>query len=167
MGVLADRLEAMRVRALAPGGGIGGELRGRDQVHLSFPPGRYHWFNERELEQQLAGLGRLLWAGRMKKYYAAVSEAFGEPVSGESPPISPRDQDFYAARAELTAEGISADGLVRIQVCGMREWTVRIANGTIRRLTEEQFTVRVQEAATALIRDQFAKIRFLKDRYYG
>jgi hypothetical protein len=65
-----------------------------------------------------------------------VSEAFGEPVTGDPRPETPRDEAFYAARDRLVAEGRSADGVVRVTVLGMRTWTVHIADGTLRALSE-------------------------------
>src|SRR5262245_1856836 len=98
MGVLSDRLDHMRVQASSPDGMVTGELRDRTQVYLSFARGNYRCYDATTLEQQLIGLGRRLWAGRMREYYAAVSEAFGETVTKESPAVSPRDAAFYEAR---------------------------------------------------------------------
>ncbi|GIG91435.1 hypothetical protein [Plantactinospora endophytica] len=167
MGVLAERLDDMRVRVSAPGGRIVAELRGRADVRLSFTPESYRYCDERELERQLEGLGKLLWAGRTREYYAAASEAFGATITGEPPAVSLRDQDFCSARDELVAQGRSSDGRIHLAVRGMRIWTVRVADGTVRSLTEEEFAARVSEAAGELIRDQFAKIRVLKHRVYG
>jgi hypothetical protein len=165
--VLAERLENMRVRVHVPGAGLEGELRGRTGVRISFEPGTYEFRTERDLERHLASLARLLWAGRMKEYYAALSEALGEQISGESPPISLRDQEYDGARDALVAEGRSADGRIYVSVRGMRDWTVRIAENTVRTLREDQFVAAVGEAAAALIQDQFAKIRRLKDEIYA
>ncbi|WP_345626460.1 hypothetical protein [Rugosimonospora acidiphila] len=44
---------------------------------------------------------------------------------------------------------------------------MRIAPGTVRTLNEAQFAQQFREAATALIRDQFAGIRALRNRIYG
>jgi hypothetical protein len=49
----------------------------------------------------------------------------------------------------------------------MRSWQVRIAPGTLRALDERQFIAGFGEAAQALIRDQFAGIRVLKNNVYG
>ncbi|MGI5215514.1 hypothetical protein [Plantactinospora sp. CA-290183] len=166
MSVLAERLDNMYVRVASPAGNIVAELSGRTDVRLSFSAESYRYLNERELERQLVGLGKLLWAARTREYYAAVSEAFGETVTGEPPPIGPRDVEFHEARDELVAEGRS-DGTIQVSVRGMQVWTVRIADGTVRRLTEQEFAARVQEAAGQLIRDQFRKIGLLKAKIYG
>jgi hypothetical protein len=110
---------------------VTGELRDRTQVYLSFASGSYRSYDEATLEEQLIGLARRLWAGRMKEYYAAVSEAFGETVTKEAPPVGQRDIAFHKARDELVAEGRSADGRVYLQVRGMRSWTVRIKDGRL------------------------------------
>ena len=166
MGVLSDRLDSMRVRASSPDGMIVGELRNRTEVYLSFVDGTYRRYGRQELEDQLVGLARRLWVGRTKEYYAAVSAAFGETITGESPALGRQDVAFYAARDDLVAEGRSVDGRVQVTVQGMRDWTVRIADGTLRALTEEEFGVRVREAAAELIRDQPDRVRELKQQFY-
>lgn len=165
--MLSDRLDGMRIRASSPDGAVTAELHDRTQVDISFVPGSYRDYDETTLEQQLVGLGRRLWVGRMKEYYAAVSEAFGETITKEARPVGRRDVAFHKARDELIAEGRSADGRVHLQVRGMRSWTVRITNGTLHTLTEDAFAARVHEAAAALIGDQFAKVRELKLEIYG
>nr|MDT0657600.1 hypothetical protein [Micromonospora sp. DSM 115978] len=167
MGVLSDRLDNLRLRVELPGGGIVAELVGRSEVRLSFAPGRYARYGERELEAHLASVGRLLWAERMRAYYAAVSDAFDERVTGEPKPVSPRDRDFQAGRDALLAEGRSGDGRIYVGVRGMRFWVVHIAAGTVRLLTEPEFAERAAEAARELITDQQARVRALKDRCYG
>jgi hypothetical protein len=167
MGVVADRLDAMVVQAEAPGGRISAKLRDRTQVELSFEPGSYRHLDERWLERQLAAVAALLWAGRMKVYHAARSEAFGMPLTGESPPATARDREYDVALEGLVAEGRAADGSVSVSVRGMRSWAVHIAPGTLQRLDEDAFVERVRAAAAALIQDQFAQVAQLKQRIYG
>src|SRR5215475_2811586 len=167
MGVLADRLDDMQVQATSPDGHISGLLRNRSEVFIAFRPGSYVQYDEHRLQEQLSALARLLWAGRTREYYAALSEAFGDAITAESPAISERDRAYRSARDELVAEGMSADGLVYIGVRGMRTWAVRIADGALGSLREEEFTERVYEASHAMILDQFAKIRQLKDYCYA
>jgi hypothetical protein len=167
MGVLADRLDSMRVRATARGGWITAELHHRTEIRLTFGAGSYRRYSEQLLEQDLTSLARALWAGRMKAYYQAVSEAFEEPVSGERRPVTPRDVEYRNARDDLVARGESADGRIVISVRGMRNWVVRIAPGTLRTLTEDEFAEATGAAGEALVRDQFARIRALKNRIYG
>ena len=167
MGMLADRLNTMEVSAVSPDGNISGRLRNRSEVVLAFRPGSYGRYSEYGLADQLGGLARLLWAGRTREYYVALSEAFGETISHETPAVSERDRVYRAARDELIAEGKSADGSVYVGVQGMRAWVVRIADGTIRELDEDEFGMRVYEASHAMITDQFAKIRQLKDYVYA
>jgi hypothetical protein len=167
VGVLADRLDSMQVTSTSPDGQIAGVLRNRTEVFIAFRPGSYGRYSESVLADQLGALARLLWAGRTREYYAALSEAFGETITGESPAISERDRYYRAAREELVAEGLSSDGLVYVGVQGMRTWAVRVAEGTIRELDEHEFATRVYEASHAMINDQFAKIRQLKNYCYA
>ncbi|HEY7177519.1 MAG TPA: hypothetical protein VH442_21590 [Micromonosporaceae bacterium] len=163
MGILADRLDTMQVRVVSPDGNISGLLRGRSDVMITFREGAYQRYTEQALAEQLVALARLLWAGRTREYYAALSEAFGHPITGESAAIGERELAYRAARDELVAEGVSSDGLVYLGAQGMRAFAVRIAEGALATLTEDEFAARAYEASHAMIADQFAKIRRLKD----
>jgi hypothetical protein len=167
MGVLAERLAALRVHAALPTGDLAGEFSTRDGVHISFAPFTYDYMDERELEHKLGALARLLWAAQSRAYFAAVSDAFGQAVTKEPPAMGQRDQEYDRARAELLAEGGSADGRIRVTVRGMRDWSVEIADDTVRTLTEQAFTQRVREAAAVLLHDQIMKVQMLKARIYG
>jgi hypothetical protein len=166
MGVLAERLAGMRVRASLPNGGVSGEFSAERGVDISFSWGTYRTLDERELERRLASLAKLLRVAQAREYYAAVSEAFGRTVTKELPPLTPRDVAYDKARAELVAEGWSADGRVGVAVRGMAAWTVRIAGGTLRALDEREFAERFRQAGAELLRDQAAKIQALKDQIY-
>jgi hypothetical protein len=166
VGVLADRLAGMRVHASLPDGGVSGEFSAERGVDISFAWGTYRTLDERELERRLASLARLLRVAQAREYYAAVSEAFGQTVTKELPPLTPRDVAYDKARAELVAEGWSADGRVGVTVHGMTAWRFRIADGTLRLLDEREFADRVRQAGAELLRDQAAKIQALKAQIY-
>lgn len=167
MGELADRVQAMRVRASTPDGMMTAELRNGSEVALSLVPGWYDNCHESDLERQLTRLGSLLWVARTREYWATVSNITGEHVAGEDRPISPRDVEFTEARETVVARGRSTDGHVTLSVEGMRRWTVTIAPGTVRGLSERDFVNAVRQAASGLIQDQLAQITALKYRIYG
>lgn len=157
----------MRVRAATPDGAIEAELSGRTEVRFSFRPGYYERCTERDLERRLAGIAAVLWARRTRAYQEALSEAFEQPITGEDPPAGPRDLHYREMRDELVAHGRSADGRIAASVRGMRDWDVRIQDGTLRALDERAFRTAAAEVAGELIRDQFAQIARLKNMVYG
>jgi hypothetical protein len=159
MGIIADRLDGLRVRASVADGGIRGELRGRASVEVTFAPWVCRMLDERSLERHLAALAKLLWAARMRDYFAAVSEAFGETVTREPPAAGRRDVEFVQARDRIVARGSSVDGRIAIEVLGMRAWRVTVADGTLR---ARELPQQVREAAEALIQDQLRQVRLLK-----
>jgi len=167
VGILADRLDRMQVRVVSPDGHISALLHNRSEVVIAFQPGSYARYSEHAVSDQLSAVARLLWAGRTREYFAALSEAFGTPIAGESPAIGERDRRYRAARDELIAEGVSSDGLVYVGAQGMRVFVVKIADGTLRTLGEGEFAASVREASYAMITDQFAKIRMLKDSCFA
>lgn len=55
---------------------------------------------------------------------------------------------------------------IRITAVGMENFSVRISPGTVREISEDQFSVDAAEAATGLIRDFQRQVEELKKRYY-
>ena len=166
MGRLADQLDRMRVSADIARGAVVARVDGRTRVSLSFLPGVYQRADESELARELTNLAKLLWAARTREYYAIVSDVTGETRTQEAHAVNQRDVDFFAARDELVAEGRSFDDRIQITVQGMRSFRVRIAPGTLRTLTEEEFAERAGEAGSELVRDQLRKVRELKLMIY-
>jgi hypothetical protein len=164
---LGDALDRMRVRVSVAGDAIIGELHDNDRVDLSFAQGHYNSAAESTLEEHLVSLARVMHAEYVRQYFRAVSEAYGQTVTKEPPAIGRQDKEYAAQRRELVAEGRSVDGRITVTVRGMQSWRVRIAPGTLRALDERRFCERFGEAAHALIRDQFAGVRSLKNHVYG
>jgi hypothetical protein len=102
----------------------------------------------------------------MREYYRILSDEFRQPMVLDGRIESEQDAEFVQQRDDLLAEGGSSDGRVRLTTRGMREWTVRIADGTVRSLQEYEFAQRVSEAAKHLILDQQDKIREIKVQIY-
>ncbi|MFL6126064.1 hypothetical protein [Actinophytocola sp.] len=162
MGQLADRLDAIRVRARMPGVDIEVELRDRTDVRISFGESVYGFLTENRLQYYLAGLARLLYAAWLRQYRAAIDDS-----ALDVDPHDRRDHEFLDARAAVESGGASTDARIVITAVGMREIEVRIAPGTVRKLTEDQFSARTAEAVTALIQDHLSQVRALKTRFYG
>lgn len=161
MGELADQIDTVPVRAAVPGA-VSAELRGQD-LRLEFAPGYYRTVSEHSLEQALAGLCRILFAARAKAYDQLVRAAGGTPVPRERA-TDPLDQGYYARLDTVLATGSSADGRVRVELRGLRDWTVTLDLG---RLREGEFVERAREAAGALIRDVFEKVVQVEQQVYN
>jgi hypothetical protein len=167
MGELADRIDSMVVRASTPDGAITAELRDRDRLSMTFLQGWYALCDDSDLERRLTQLANLLFVARTREYWRTFSDVAGELVLGEDKPVSERDLDWRDERDEMVVRGYSADGRVSVKAVGMRQWEVHLTPGTVRELSEEQFAAAVGQAAGDLIRDQFAKIAALSNKYYG
>jgi hypothetical protein len=161
MGQLADRLDAIEVRVSVPGIEIEARLRDRTDVTISFGDGVYGFVSEVRLQNYLASLARLLYAGWLRQYRAAMAES-----ALDITPVDQRDHDFLEARSEIESSGASSDGRIRFAAVGMQEITAGIEPGTLRELSEEQFTDRTKEAVTELIQDYLGKVRELKLQFY-
>ena len=161
MADLAERLDGIRVRVRAPGADIEAELRQRTTITLWFGESVYEFVSEPALEQALAGLARLLWAGWQRHYRAAIDET---DLNIEIDDL--RDSNFFSERAQVAAVGASVDERIRVSAVGMENFSVRIEPGTVRDITEDEFTAGAAEAATRVIEDFQAKVDELKKRYY-
>lgn len=161
MADLAERLDAIRVQVRAPGTEIEAELRRRSGVTLSFGESVYEFIDESALERALAGTARLLWVGWQRQYRTAIEET---NLNIDADDL--RDSNFFADRAEVGAVGTSTDERITITAVGMENFSVEISPGTVREISEDQFTASVSEAATRLIEDFQAKVDDLKKRYY-
>ena len=142
-------------------------ISGRTHVQLSLAPGYYEWASVADLERQLTRLAKLLFVSRMKAYYAARSRDFGQTFTHESPPTSPRDEEYVRARSGLVVEGEAAGGAIRIGAVGMDSWVVHLDRGIQKRLNEAAFCAAVSEAATLLVESQFTQVKALKREVYA
>jgi hypothetical protein len=150
------------LRVRAPGVEIYGELSDRERFAISFGEDTYQWLAQSRLEQALAVIARLLSAGWGQQYHQAMRDSGLEVLPPEL-----RNQDYEQARSELTATGVSADGLVSISAVNLQGFRVRIPRGTIRAVPEEKFVASANEAAGAFLADHMAKIRELKRQHFG
>ncbi|WP_436523797.1 hypothetical protein [Actinoplanes sp. HUAS TT8] len=164
---LSEALNRMRVRVSVAGGSITGELYDDDRVDLSFAPGFYGLVAASVLEGHLVSLAREMHAEYVRQYFRALSVAYERTITKEPAVIGRQDREYTERRQSLVAEGRSARGQITITVRGMQSWQVRIGRDALRTLDERQFSLAFGEAAQALIRDQFAGIRALKEQVYG
>ncbi|MQA10151.1 MAG: hypothetical protein GEU98_16675 [Pseudonocardiaceae bacterium] len=162
MELLADRLDGIRVHVRAPGADIEAELRNRTNITLSFGESVYDFASESALESALTSIARLLWTGWQCQYRAAIDE-----TDLNIDPDDQHDLNFFAERDEIEATVESSDGRIRISAVGMENFSVRITPGTVREISEGEFTANVTEASTKLIQEYQDKVNELKKRYYG
>jgi hypothetical protein len=166
MGVMADRLDSMVVRAVSPDRKIEATVVSRDQVSLRFGAGTYRRYDERTLEHQLARLATLVWVEYRRGYFQALSEATGETIRGDEPEEDLQRRRFRQAQAEMVVRGVSAGGLIEVESTGLAQWRVTLERGITRRLTEEQFLSEARGAVAALLADYYMKMVSLKDEFY-
>ena len=161
MSGLAEQLDGIRVRASTSGGDIRAELSNRREVSISFEEGVYGFISETALEAALSRLARQLYTGWVRQYQAAISTTH---LDGE-----PKDQHHLNFQDEVRAVQVSvesSDGRISLSTVGMQDFTAKVRRGTVRELSEGEFTARVAEVAPQLIRQYQAKVLELKGRYY-
>ncbi|MBW6436479.1 hypothetical protein KZ829_22310 [Actinoplanes hulinensis] len=150
----------IHAHASAPGGGVHGEIRGRDDVEIYFSSGFYGEASEAELEQRLEALFRLLWVEFEK------ARQRGQQVYADNSEVTDADRRFFKERDALVAEGGSDDARITITAQGLQPWRVHITDGTVRALREPEFCAGIQTAAARLINDRLAQAIQLRGRIY-
>lgn len=149
---LAERIADGVVTVSTPNEQVFGEVRGERRVKVWFAPGHYEQVAPSRLEQELATVARLLFAGALREHATAQTEVTGR-VFERRIPLGRRDKEYAAALGELAAEGTSQDGSVTVRAVGQQDYAVTIAPGALDRLSEESFRLACTEAAEALLAD--------------
>jgi hypothetical protein len=162
---LAPQLSGMRVRASTPDGRLTAELVGRSELLLSFDGSYYYRTDERDLETQGATLCRLLWAGYVREFTRIIADAGGTAVDPHAAG-DPKDIEYFQRLSTLTAHGDCGDGHLELTANGMRNFDVRISDGTLGLLSEEQFTQCASRATQRLIDDQLDQVLRMRMRLY-
>ncbi|WP_020499007.1 hypothetical protein [Sciscionella marina] len=159
---LAERLDDIRVHARAPGTEIEAELRDRGAVKLTFGESIYDFISESALESALVGIARMLWTGWQRQYQLAIDETDLNIDANDR-----HDLNFFAERDEIESTGTSGDERISISAVGMQNFSVRVKPGTVREISEDEFSAGAAEAATRLVQDYQDKVDELKKRYFG
>jgi len=158
---LAAELSGMRVRASTPNGRLTAELVGRSELLLTFDGSYYYRTDERDLEAQAAALCRLLWARYMREFTRIIAETGGTTIDPETA-TDPKDVEYFHRLSTLTAQGDCGDGHLQVTAHGMRDFDVRIADGTLGVLPEEQFAQCASRTTQKLIDNQLDQVLRLR-----
>lgn len=121
----------------------------------------YDFISESALEQELAKLARLLHAGWVRQYRAALD---GTGISIE--PQDRHDRNFIEERSSIRASGSSGDQRITLSTLGMEDFSAELKRGAVRELTEKQFVSCVAEAASGLFEDFQYQANQLHERCY-
>lgn len=158
METMKEHLQTMVVEAATPDDTTFARLTGRRLVEVWFAPGYYAHASDERIEGKLSTVARLLWVARTREYYRYKSALLGRPVRGEGTPRTPGEEARHDERARILAVGESPDGLVRVEAIGLFHWTVRLAPGTVARVSEEELRSSVSAAAARLIEQHENKL---------
>jgi hypothetical protein len=163
-----EQFEETPVRVTAPNEQVSVTLTGTSWVEVSFAPGYYQRADERQLAEQLTRVARLMYVERTRAFYDGLSRETGDIVRPGSGGVSTsrETREYHRRLEELSAEGSSADGSVRMFGTGLSHFLVSIAPGTLSRLSEEQFIAAGREAGLAFLADHLQKVRELKFDVY-
>lgn len=168
MSTLRERLDALTVEATSPDGQIKTRLVGDDDLTLAFRPGAFDKYDERGLEHQLERLAVLTWITYRRGYFTALHPDDPDAAKeAQKPHWNTKYRRYHEAVAEMVGKGPAPSGLLEMRSKGLAHWKVRIQDGALKRLGEEQF---IKEALAAFARvraDSEMKRTLLKDEHFG
>ena len=167
MGTYADLMDALTLRVTSPDGQLAATLTGRSKLDIAFADGSYSRYTERALEEQAKYLLQSVFSAQRRAHFDALSKAQGRMITEEPPPADNRGKRYRELVAEAVATGDSRRGTVRVGNRGITEWKVRIADGTLGRLSSQEFTGELGSALQAMLRELFVKRGQLRREAYG
>lgn len=167
MGVMADRLATMVVKATTPDGQIEGELRDRDAVGVVFRGDTYRHYTELSLGMQLSRLALRMWTGYQRGYDEAIAEATGRPVERSQETWDANRRRFREEQAETTVTGMSPDSWIYVENTGMTNWHVVIRENALTKLEEEEFVGELLGAYNNMITEYRSTMARLRAKHYG
>jgi len=160
----------MVVSASSPDRNISARVSNYTEAKVTFQPGTFQRYDERQLSYQLARLGVLTWIAYQRARSAAYRNSRGissaELAEAERPSNDPHRRRYEEELGKVEGEGSSVSGVLRIRTAGMMQWHVDIEPGTVRRLGEQQFLAELHSAFNALLNDREMKIILLKSEYF-
>lgn len=168
MGELADRLNSLVVRETSSDGNITVTREHRNHITLGFRPGAYRSYDETTLAGQLGELARAVRGRCQRSYYETVSDVTGQPVTaGEAErELDGRGRRFREAQRALHIEMASSDGWITVETEGLDHWRVRIRNGALRALSEQEFVAQGTAALGLLLNAYRDRDRELRDEFF-
>lgn len=167
MGRIADRLDAMTIKANSPDGTIRSTLVGRSQLSLEFTSGGYERRDERELEHQLAKLATLTWTAYFRGYTEVVTSEGMTVMAAPEDEWNSHDRRYQEELREVEGRGESKNGHVKARTLALLRWQVRIKDGAVRKLSEPEFVNEALTAAGRAIKDYRVKSTQLRKEFFG
>lgn len=165
MGILAERLDSLRIEATSPDGQITSTFTPIAEVGISFHGNGYRNYTERGLEHQLSAMADRWWIQYRDARRAAVAEATGQPAL-EQDRWEANARRFHTDREALTGEGMSPRHAVFVTGTGLKRWNVVIRDGALAALDEAEFAAELAVAYSASVRDFQLKLNRLRDKHY-
>ncbi|WP_460853097.1 hypothetical protein [Nocardioides montaniterrae] len=142
--------------ARSPGGLIEVRMTGDGSIRGDIDPSWFSRASRSAIESELAGAGKALYVERTRAYYDLSSEVAGMPIRPVREYASDEQREYFERLRELSAQGASADGLVRFTLIGNCHVGATVDDAALR-LDAPSFVARCCEAADACFADHSAK----------
>ncbi|MGH3391980.1 MAG: hypothetical protein ACRDOO_24165 [Actinomadura sp.] len=167
MGNLGDELVSLAVAATSPDGQIRAMFGDQgEKVEIAFQPGAYRDYSETSLAHELSRLAMRVTASYVRAQKRLIDDAIPDVLHDDGIEYGLEDREYRRRVAAIKAGAKSPDGRIAVASQSLARWKVRIADGTVRRVSEETF----KEGFLGAIREVLAQHQFevlkLKDEYY-
>ncbi|ADD42699.1 hypothetical protein [Stackebrandtia nassauensis] len=167
MGVVAGQLAALTVTVSSPDARMRATVTAGKPRSFGFRPNTYRFYTEDRLGHQLARLATLAYIGHQRGVDRIHAENDMTVIRDPRQARDPAEATFVERSNSITVAGVGARKMVRFKTTGMLNWQCRIAEGTVRRLSEKEFVSEVSLAVNDVLGKTHSIAMLLKDEYRG
>lgn len=137
-----------------------------EKVEIAFQAGTYISYSETSLAHELSRLAMRVTASYVRAQEKPFDEEIPDVLHDDGIEYGLEDREYRRRVAAIKTGAKSSDGRVMVASQSLARWTVRIAEDTVRRVSEERF----KDGFLSAIREVLAQHQFevmkLKDEYY-
>ncbi|GAA0448248.1 hypothetical protein Aca07nite_72970 [Actinoplanes capillaceus] len=169
MSDIGQQFRMMLVTGTSPDGNVRATVTGERILRIEFRPHSLEWYDEADLERQLAGLAVNTWVAWTRERREISRLASGLTRAEAEEARRSRDRRAFVYEEALTTiecVGVSSGQAVTIRTTGMTQWHVDITDRVLRRLDVHRFTEELRSAFQSLLRDRDSKIALLKAEHF-
>lgn len=167
MSDFGDKLVALTVTATSPDGQITATFGGQGaNIGFTFQPGVYKGYSETSLAHELSRLAMRVTATYVRAQTKLIDEEIPDVLHDDGIEYGLEDREYRRRVTAIKAGAKSPDGQISVASKSLARWKVRIAEGAVRRTSEETFKAGLLSAIREVIaQHQFETLK-LKDEYY-
>lgn len=165
---LGDEFLSLTVTATSPDGQISARFGEQGKaVELAFRPGAYRRYSDTSLAHELARLAMRVMARYVRAQQKLIDDAVPDVLHDDGIEYGYEDREYRRHMTTIKAAAESPDGRIAVVSHSLARWDVRIADGTVRGMTEEAFKAGLLRAVQDVLAQHQREVLELAGEHYG